>query len=239
MATVPSAVSKVFAIPELLEPILIFSALPSCSLEFEHENKELEDGERLKICLGIETPPQDLVDCFAMSKGIRFILTSALRVNKFWNSVINESVAIQEVVFLKWSGVIYSKEKPIFNPLLVSTFTWGYFHRALPLGEERDKTIRESIIYESASWRRMLPVVPPVKEIIVHREELTSYWDYDQGGKISLGEDDLHMDLLFDIVEEATEPVDGSSFNLTWLGSIDMSTQPTDIRCVSNGYLYY
>lgn len=244
-----SAAAKVFAIPELLEPILLFSALPSPPLSLKAVKRKVSNEKSpIKTSkkgsgngnidafyqkrFGSPNPPKDLIDCYESSKGVRFLLTSALVVNKFWNSVINDSAAIQEVLFFNWRGIVYPKEKPTFNPLLVSTFTWGYFHDRLPLSEERDRKIRKSIIYKNASWRKMLPVVPPIREVKVHQEELTSYWDYDRGGTIPLEKDFLYMGLLFDLVEEATEPGDSSIFSLTWSGSIDMTAQAPDIQYV-------
>lgn len=217
MLTASGAAAKVFAIPELLEPILLYAALP---------DPLPTDQTAIEQSYGITSPPgtqlapselpSDLIKCIARSRGLRFILTSALRVNKLWNAVITDSRAIQETLFFRWGGTVYSSSRPTFNPLLASTFTWGYFFN-LPLSAERDAKIRESIVYEKASWRTMFPVVPPVREFRVTCENLTDYWDYYSIGEIPLPtvgqKDGLRMGLLFDVFEEF-----GGGYNqsVTW-----------------------
>ncbi|ORY18878.1 hypothetical protein BCR34DRAFT_582795, partial [Clohesyomyces aquaticus] len=197
---VPKAASRVFAIPELLEAILIEAAKPD-RVEISPE-WSVED---------------DLAACEKQAQGMNFILTSAMRVNRTWNTIITSSPTIQELIFLRYRG---GEMITTFNPLLVTKFTWAYFHQET--SKFGTPEFRRAVVYSKASWRNMFPVLPPIRKSTTLKEEFTSYWIYCTPGSVPLealpANDGLRMGFLFDIVEFWHGEANAQSVELTWQG---------------------
>ncbi|KAF2464860.1 uncharacterized protein BDR25DRAFT_93470 [Lindgomyces ingoldianus] len=225
MNPMQSTASHIFAIPELLEAILIHAATPGQI----GPSGNVED-KQLRTCASHGDPEarwgvyNDLEECKKKAEGMQFILVSALRVNRFWNEVIHSSRRIQELLFLKWYG---RDMTPEFNPLLAAKFTWVYFHEKPFHGDE---AFRKALVRAKASWRQMFPVVPPVQNLNAHEAVLTSYWIHDRWGPIPLKDvgtnDGLRMGLLFDIIECWNGHCTCRSVTLSWMGKLDLEAVP-------------
>lgn len=228
-----SAASRVFAIAELLEPILVYAA---CT-PWPHEEGHILESRAVRryteeefvfyqrpgdIPWGSE---HDVARLKAKTDGMRWLLCKANRVDRFFHSTIANSLPLQKFLFMRWNG----KEDsiPRFNPMLASKFIWGYFHR-LQYPEYRHR-FKKRICYEKATWRKMFPVIPPVQNVQV--VELTKKnWDIQtrrsdhrlRTGRISVdGNEGLRMGMMFDIGEEWHKPTKRFKFFITWFGEFD------------------
>ncbi|KAF2116773.1 hypothetical protein BDV96DRAFT_631067 [Lophiotrema nucula] len=225
MDTVQCAASRVLALPELLEIIFLYAVLPGSKpkparLErkyVEQENKK----ERLAVASS-RSPRElaaanDLEKCKKRAEGMCFILCSAKRVNRTWNAVIGSSKAIQEALFFRWHG--HGDCTPTFNPLLVSKFKWGYFHKG---GDFPDRTVSfcGPLTYEKASWRDMYPMLPPFRQVKIFKFQTGGYYDEHQTGEMSSVKlqksGATTMGMLFDICEEWKEPDPKTEFRVRW-----------------------
>ncbi|KAF2740997.1 hypothetical protein EJ04DRAFT_571734 [Polyplosphaeria fusca] len=213
MDSSPDAAQRVFSLPELLEPILFYAGVAKYGSNTRKTSKE--NANRM-------AEAKDFQRSQDAAAGMRFLLCSAKRVNSQWNAVIESSSMIQEALFLKWdkrNAAMFSR----FNPLLVSTFTWGYFHD----GTFPKEINREALACEGASWRRMYPVFPPVDTFETWETHMTGYWDYDTKGvipeKLFEADGGLRMGLLFDLAEEWKDNTRESGFRVRWSGKIDLN----------------
>ncbi|KAF2257282.1 hypothetical protein BU26DRAFT_40374 [Trematosphaeria pertusa] len=214
MAETYSSVSRVFAIPELTESILLhtYALCTTATGASEHEPRSI-------------SWKNDINDLKAESNGMRWLLCTANRVNRFWNSIISTSAPIQERLFLQWHSRQNRTLK--YNPLMASKFTWGYIgrYKVFPCGEEK---FLQALLYRDASWRRMFPVVPPVRRVEVHQEIRPGRFADNErkNGRIALDDlpekDGLRMGMLFDIAEEWKKPLNASLFHVKWVGDVDI-----------------
>ncbi|KAF2676041.1 hypothetical protein K458DRAFT_195011 [Lentithecium fluviatile CBS 122367] len=221
MTQYPSAVSRVFSIHELTETILLRAYNLSIPAPTLSPNPKAANSTEYKQAF--------LLPAKAHSAGMRWLLCTANRVNRFWNTVLSTSPTLQQHLFFQWRGTQRDRDVK-FNPLLASTFTWGYFtynNKICPddLYTETSK-FREAIVYPAASWRKMFPVVPPVRYMYVdqrlHTEQGIGTGHIDLDGVLQ--NDGLRMGMLFDVAEEWKKPFYGSSFNLAWMGDVDVHT---------------
>lgn len=217
-----SAAARVFALPELLEVIFLYVVPPSspigpAGIVYLDEGREPGPSGSPK-----PFPEYGKRILKTKAEGMRFLLCSAQRVNRTWNAVIASSSAIQEALFLKW--VRGKDDAPVFNPLLVSTFIWGYFK---PVGFPADREGFPKVIsYAKASWRQMFPVLPPIQELNAYKQTVAGgYWCENCNGMLPAeklqADGGLRMGLLFDIVEDWHDAGTAEMFTVTWWGPVD------------------
>ncbi|GKZ77560.1 hypothetical protein AnigIFM56816_011296 [Aspergillus niger] len=154
---------------------------------------------------------------------MRTLLTSAPRVNRFWNFLIRDSRPIQEALFFQpVKSRSHESTIRILNPLLAEAFP-GIFQRnsivfpehteskltfdTLDMVKNPDRT--EVYMREDASWRRMLVQQPPACKlwIVSGCGDDTGFCERCeiQGRKVSetgpeIPDDGLRMEMLFEIL---------------------------------------
>ncbi|GKZ19897.1 hypothetical protein AbraIFM66951_007728 [Aspergillus brasiliensis] len=164
---------------------------------------------------------RSILERILLDLDMRTLLTSALRVNRFWNFVISGSRHLQEALFLQpaKSRSCGSQEK-IINPLLAEAFP-GIFQRNNIIFPEhadskltfdtldmvKDPNRTEVYMREDASWRRMLVQQPPARElgIVSYCGDKTGFRERCEIQKVSETgleppDDGLRMELLFEIL---------------------------------------
>lgn len=227
--------ARVFAIPELLELILLQAALPEHSQQREIRRCNVYDPSSYDNHKDPDwSPSYDTKALETQARGMRFLLCTATRICRHWATVLNNSPILRQTVFMHWSG---NDETPRFNPLLAAKFFKGYFHH--PLLSKSDGKFWEAMMNKDASWRRMFPVLPPVTRIDAQEqiygiaENGPQIRQYQSGrpfcqnfqsrqreGQISEG---LTMGLLYNIAEAEGELAADTRFRMSWHGDADLS----------------
>ena len=163
----PTAASKVFGVVELLEQILFQAvevSVPAISsLETVHDPARREHA-----------------------RSMRWILTSAMRVNRAWCSTIKTSPAIQVAMFNNPDCKKQNGGEIRFNSLLLEVFPECFktqdLTKNLPcLKARHDRAVARC----NASWRAMFPVLPQMHSIRVSKTEYGGYYNYDDIGVVN------------------------------------------------------
>jgi len=199
----------------------------------------------------------EILEAILLNIEPRHLLVNAQRVNRTWHSTIRCSPPLQRVLFFE-ACPRNEKRESEFNVLLSAAFPPFFEHN--PDVEDDAKWTQESLSKmdwnsclqkrdaysrEEASWRRMLVLQPPIKELNILKS-----WSCMTGmGKIrgrKLVPDGLRMGLLYDLVEEeahAGTTFHSTDFDLRWnLPSSEDHTirhmMPTNIRPEDAEYEY-
>jgi len=172
----------------------------------------------------------EILEAILLNIGPQHLLINAQRVNRAWHSTINCSPHLQRLLFFE-ACPTNERREPEFNALLSAAFPPFFKHNtdveadAKWTQESLSKIDwnssfqkRDAYSREEASWRRMLVVQPPVKEL-----KILKSWSCITGmGKIrgrKIMPDGLRMGLLYDLVEEeahAGTTFQSTDFDLRW-----------------------
>ncbi|KAI2927985.1 hypothetical protein CBS147320_4816 [Aspergillus niger] len=154
---------------------------------------------------------------------MRTLLTSAPRVNRFWNFLTRDSRPIQEALFFQpVKSRSHESTIRLLNPLLAEAFPCIFQRNSIVFPEHteskhtfdtldmvKDPDRTEVYMREDASWRYMLVQQPPARKlwIVSHCGDDTGFCERCeiQGRKVSetgpeLPDDGLRMEMLFEIL---------------------------------------
>lgn len=179
--------------------------------------------------IALQTP--EILEAILLQLPPRDLLVTAQRINHEWKLLISTSPALQEALFLQ-NRARNTTTQPVFNPLLKASFA-PWFEQSSedtpiswPSGIDfhtLDWTANDSKanahLRAEASWRRMLPVQPAVKRLVVELtyesmggvRERTGFVDFDGG---------VRMGTLYDMVQEEIE-TPHTTIGVKWEGLAD------------------
>src|SRR5436190_21747513 len=148
-----------------------------------------EDGRDATVCaptISLAVNPTAIPSTISEPAiAMRFLLTSAMRVSRAWHALIASSPRLQGALFFLHvrSPVNSEGNQARFNPLLLSVFpywfqlwsgdSWDVLCEALfsTPREMNPDVVSEAggtypgIAHPNASWRRMYPVLPPIRRV--------------------------------------------------------------------------
>lgn len=131
---------------------------------------------------------------------LRFLLTSAIRVNRTWHDVIISSSKLQRALFLRSpSFPVNAENEPRFNALLLSVFPKLFRPSSNSVSWYEVKGICNAVMHPNATWRRMYPMLPPVRRVpvivTIYLGEGVLEKSY---GEIKISQEGLTMSDLYD-----------------------------------------
>jgi hypothetical protein len=158
----------------------------------------------------LETP--EILEGILLKLPIRDLLVTAERVSKEWHIIIQSSPAIQEILFFRPRSR-KSDEEQSFNPLLQASFApwfknhdetstrWGSGLSFHDLDWNSSDFKRHAYARKDASWRKMLPVQPAVKQLDVVSRRHAMGGDRECCGE-SHFKDGVRMGTLYDMAQD-------------------------------------
>jgi hypothetical protein len=169
----------------------------------------------------------ELISAILLQLPLQDLLVNAQLVCHDWNNLIRTSIPLQQNLFFSplSSPTLGNKasQPPRFNTLLQASFpSWfndkrNYFGRdnqfnTLPWKDSPKKV--EAHMREGASWRKMLPIQPPVRTVKVVKHTHRRGGNSVQKGQVRF-EDGVRMGALYDYAwKTVLRPI--SSFCMKW-----------------------
>jgi hypothetical protein len=168
----------------------------------------------------------ELVSTILLQLPLQDLLVNAQLVSHSWNHLIKTSIPLQQHLFFSplpspTLGNKYS-QPPHFNPLLQASFpAWftnkstrfgrSYQFAALPWKNSPKRV--EAYMRKGASWRKMLPIQPPVGNFKVVKNSHYQRQSKVQKGQVRF-EDGVRMGVLYDYAcETVCRPISSFSMN--------------------------
>jgi hypothetical protein len=189
----------------------------------------------------------ELVSAILLHLPLQDLLVNAQLVSHSWNRLIKTSVPLQQRLF--FSPVPSPKQgskssrPPRFNPLLQTSFPSWFTNKSTRFGRgdqfvtlpwnSSPKKVK-AYMRKGASWRKMLPIQPPVRNF-----EVVKHSHYQRGNRMQKGqvrfEDGVRMGILYDYAYETVRhPI--SSFSMKWQidATLDEKSQDAELECLGN-----
>ena len=180
--------------------------------------------------------PSSALTVFAIPEVFQYILIELTvkdllllqRVSPYWRDTITNSRALQEKLFFR--AITDVRHRPEFNPLLKKHFPY-FFSASMgvdrnlfdPYGATFGDRDSKTILYEDASWRKMLPVQPPAAlddiEEYLHcncEEHPVNRYGAMREGYEYLHEDGATMGFIWDIAAHLLDNASDAWISITW-----------------------
>jgi hypothetical protein len=174
--------------------------------------------------LVLKTP--ELVEHIFLQLPLFDLLVNAQSVSKHWNNLIQESPTLQQHLFFRVTPQTSCQEQA-FNPLLKTSFGPFFdnhdeksirWSTGIPFDElarinTDDK--RKAFLRKEATWRRMLPAQPPIRQLNIALRTHAMGGDSESSGK-AVFEDGVRMGNMYDLaLDQARVRITNVGFNWT------------------------
>jgi hypothetical protein len=186
----------------------------------------------------------ELVSTILLHLPLQDLLVNAQLVSHSWNQLIKTSIPLQQCLFFSpLPSPNKSSRRPHFNPLLQASFPSWFTNKSTRFGRSNQfETLPwksspkrvEAYMRKGASWRKMLPIQPPVRNF-----KVVKYGHYQMGSKVQKGqvrfEDEVRMGVLYDYAYETVRrPI--SSFSMKWQidPALDEKSRDAELECLGN-----
>jgi hypothetical protein len=189
----------------------------------------------------------ELVSAILLHLPLQDLLVNAQLVSYSWNHIIKTSIPLQQHLFFSPLPLpklsTQSSQPPHFNPLLQASFPSWFTNKSTRFGRGdqfatfpwKNSPMRvEAFMRKGASWRKMLPIQPPVRNFKVVKHLHFQMRNRVQKGQVTF-KDGVRMGVLYDYAYETVRrPI--SSFSMKWQIDpvVDEKSRDGELECLGN-----